>query len=87
MANEKILRELIESDEKKKWTEIVNEMLGIMRGPISMDRKIELVNDLALDLLFVSIIMGTAFPMSEIVEFEWKRSSFENWLSDKSFES
>lgn len=79
MVNEKILRELIESDEDAKWREILNEMLKVMSEPISTDKRTELVNDMAIDLLFASIILGTVFPMSKILEYGWERSFFEKW--------
>lgn len=73
MANRRLLKELHESEECKKWTEKVNEILAIMSRDISNDRKQELIESLTIDLLVISIILGTVYPMSEIME-NWDRS-------------
>ncbi|WP_176720243.1 MULTISPECIES: hypothetical protein [Methanobacterium] len=73
MVNRRLSKELQESEEYKKWTEKVNEILAIMSRDISKGRKQELLDSLTIDLLFISIILGTVYPMSELME-NWDRS-------------
>lgn len=80
MDDKKLFQELYESEECKKWTQKLNQILEI-KSSYSNARKQESINILATDLLFLSLIIGTVYPVSDILE-EWDRSLNE-YIIDK----
>lgn len=74
MDDKRIFHELQESEECKKWTQKLNQLLEIKSSYSSNTRKQESINILATDLLFLSLIIGTVYPLSNKSETEWDRS-------------
>lgn len=76
--NERILREIEESKESKKWIQKMNEIIQIMNERnISRDKKQKMINESGAELFVISLILGTVYPISELIGETWERSLIE----------